>query len=62
MRASIYLAQNKIEESLKWYEDALKIDPQMEDVIRIMAKIKETSNSQKTPPEKNLPSIQKGRQ
>lgn len=46
MRASIYYAQGKPQESLKWYEEALKIDPQMEDVIKIAAKIKGISNSE----------------
>jgi len=40
MRAAIYFAQNNIQESIKWYEEALKIEPHMEDVIKILAKIK----------------------
>ncbi len=50
MRASIYYAQNNIPESIKWYEEALKIDPQMEDVIRMIGKLKGEK-----PVEKRLP-------
>lgn len=39
MRASIYFVQQKYDESLKWYEKALKADPQLEDAVRMTAKI-----------------------
>lgn len=40
MRASIYYAQKNLPESLKWYEEALKLDPQMEEAVRMTAKIR----------------------
>jgi len=45
MRAAIYFAQNNIPESVKWYEEALKIEPQMEDILKILAKIKGDKSS-----------------
>ncbi len=39
MRASIYFVQQKYDESLKWYEKALKADPQLDDAVRMTAKI-----------------------
>jgi tetratricopeptide (TPR) repeat protein len=39
MRASIYFVQQKYDESLKWYEKALKADPGLEDAVRMTAKI-----------------------
>ncbi len=41
LRASIYFMQKNLEESLKWYGKALVADPQMEDAVRMTAKIKE---------------------
>lgn len=41
MKGSIYFAQQKYEESLKWYEEALRADPQMEDTIKITAKVRD---------------------
>jgi len=40
MRASIYYAQKNWAESLKWYEEALKSDPQMDDAVKMTAKIR----------------------
>lgn len=40
MRASIYYVQKNYPESLKWYEEALKKDPTLEDAIKMIAKIK----------------------
>jgi tetratricopeptide (TPR) repeat protein len=40
MRASVYYAQKNWAESLKWYEEALKADPQMDDAVRMAAKIR----------------------
>ncbi|MDR3606917.1 MAG: tetratricopeptide repeat protein [Oligoflexia bacterium] len=48
MRASIYFAQKNYAESLKWYERALKSDPQMEDAIRMTAKIHGLESGQGT--------------
>ena len=41
MRASIYFAQKNYAESLKWYEQALKADPQMEDAVKMAGKVRE---------------------
>ncbi len=40
MRASIYFAQKNFTEALKFYEEALKSDPQMEDAVKMVAKVK----------------------
>jgi tetratricopeptide (TPR) repeat protein len=40
MRASIYAAQKNYSEALKFYEEALKADPQMEDAVKMVAKVK----------------------
>lgn len=40
MRASIYYAQKNFVESLKWYEEALKADPNMDDAVKMTAKIR----------------------
>ncbi len=40
MRASIYFAQKNWAESLRWYEEALKADPQMDDAVKMAAKIR----------------------
>jgi tetratricopeptide (TPR) repeat protein len=40
MRASIYYAQKNYADSLKWYEEALKADPQMDDAIKMIAKVR----------------------
>lgn len=40
MRASIYYAQKNWAESLKWYEEALKADPQMDDAVKMAAKVR----------------------
>ena len=40
MRASIYFAQKNYTESLRWYEEALKSDPQMEDAVKMAAKVR----------------------
>ncbi len=41
MRASIYFVQGKFAESIKWYEQALKYDPKMEDAIKMIARAKQ---------------------
>ncbi len=40
MRASIHFAQKNYSESLRWYEEALKVDPQMEDAVKMAAKVR----------------------
>ncbi len=40
MRASIYFAQKNYPESMKWYEEALKNDPQMEEAVKMLAKVR----------------------
>ncbi len=40
MRASIYFAQKNYQESLKWYEEALKNDPDMEEAVKMTAKVR----------------------
>lgn len=40
MRASIYYVQKNYQESLKWYEEALKIDPQMDEAVKMSAKVR----------------------
>lgn len=40
MKASIYFAQKNFSESLKFYEQALAADPQMEDAVKMVAKVK----------------------
>lgn len=40
MKGSIYFAQRNFSESLKFYEQALVSDPQMEDAVKMVAKIK----------------------
>jgi tetratricopeptide (TPR) repeat protein len=40
MKASIYFAQKNFTESLKFYEQALAADPQMEDAVKMVAKVK----------------------
>jgi tetratricopeptide (TPR) repeat protein len=49
MRASIYFAQNNFTESLKWYEEALKADPQMEDAVRMAAKVRSLQGGGRAP-------------
>ncbi len=40
MRASIYYAQKNFPESMKWYEEAIKYDPQMEEAVKMLAKVR----------------------
>jgi tetratricopeptide (TPR) repeat protein len=41
MRGSIYFVQKNLAESAKWYEKATQADPQMEDAVKMLAKIRE---------------------
>lgn len=43
MRGAIYFAQKNYPESLKWYEEALKVDPQLDDAVKMAARIREVS-------------------
>ncbi len=45
MRGSIYFVQKKYDESLKWYEQALKADPKMEEAVKMIARIKAAQGS-----------------
>jgi len=40
MRASIFYVQKNYQESLKWYEEALKVDPQMDEAVKMTAKVR----------------------
>lgn len=40
MRASIYYAQKNYSESMKWYEEALKYDPDMDEAVKMLAKVR----------------------
>lgn len=40
MKGSIYFAQKNYNESLKWYEEALKADPQLEETVKMAAKVR----------------------
>ncbi len=40
MRASIYYAQKNYQESMKWYEETLKQAPDMEEAVRMLAKVR----------------------
>ncbi len=50
MRASIYFAQQNYAESLKWYEEALKADPQMEETVKMVSKVRELMGGQQRLP------------
>lgn len=41
MKGTIYMAQQNYPESLKWYEEALKNDPQMDETIKLATKVRE---------------------
>lgn len=45
MRGSIYYVQNNMSESAKWYEMALKRDPQMDDAVKMIARISGNGSS-----------------
>lgn len=40
MRASIYFAQKNYSESLRWFEEALKIEPTLDEAIKMAAKLR----------------------
>jgi tetratricopeptide (TPR) repeat protein len=41
MKGSIHLAQKNYQESLKWYEKAIELDPKMEETVKLAAKVRE---------------------
>ncbi len=41
MKGSVYYAQKNYQESLKWYEAALEADPQLEETVKLAAKVRE---------------------
>ena len=49
MRASIFYAQKNYNESLKWYEAALKSDPNMDDAVKMAAKIRSITSGGREP-------------
>jgi tetratricopeptide (TPR) repeat protein len=40
MRGSILMAENNLRESLKWFEKAIEADPQMEETVKLAAKVR----------------------
>jgi tetratricopeptide (TPR) repeat protein len=60
MRASIYFAQRNFSESLKWYEEALKVDPQMEDAVKMIAKAKALQDGTARTPASTTNSTKRG--
>lgn len=44
MRASVFYAQKNYPESLKWYEEAIKLDPDLEEAVKMTAKIRSLLN------------------
>ena len=49
MRASIYFAQKNYPESVKWYDEALKADPQLEDAVRMASKARALAGGLRVP-------------
>lgn len=41
MKGSIYFAQKNYQESLKWYEEAIKADPQLEETVKMAARVRQ---------------------
>lgn len=41
MRATLYYAQKNYIESAKWYEEALKVDPQFDEAVKMLARVKD---------------------
>lgn len=52
MKGSVYYAQAKYDESLKFYEEALKADPQMEETVKLAAKVREVIAAGRKPAQK----------
>lgn len=59
MRATLYYAQKNYIESAKWYEEALKADPQFDEAIKMLARVKDLQNGRlpanALPPVKSSP-------
>jgi len=49
MRAAIYYAQKNYTESSTWYEKAIKADPQIDEAIKMLAKIKTLKSGDRLP-------------
>ncbi len=49
MRASIYFAQKNFPESLKWYEAALKADPQMDEAVKMVTRVRQVLSGERVP-------------
>lgn len=49
MKGSVYFAQKKYEDSLKWYEEALKIDPDMDETVKLTAKVRQLLGQNRAP-------------
>lgn len=49
MRASIYYVQKNFPESLKWYTEALKVDPQNDNAVEMVAKIQRIQGGERIP-------------
>lgn len=48
LRGSIFFVQKRYEESLKWFQKALEVDPQFDDAIKMIAQIKKITNAPET--------------
>jgi Tetratricopeptide repeat len=44
MRASVFYAQKNYQESLKWYEQSLRQDPNLEEAVKMTAKVRSLLN------------------
>lgn len=49
MRAAIFFAQKNFPESLKWYENVLKVDPKDDEVVKMIAKVKTLQSGGRLP-------------
>ena len=55
MRASIYMAQKNYPESVKWYEEAIKIDPQMHEAVKMLARARTLQSGGREPANVPIP-------
>jgi tetratricopeptide (TPR) repeat protein len=49
MKGAVYFVQKKWDESARWYEEALKIDPQLQESTDMLAKIKDAREGKRQP-------------
>lgn len=61
MRASIFFAQKNFNESLKWYEEALKADPTMDDAVKMASKVRVLMKNPLDPSVERLPAAAPGK-